>query len=236
MEGDLDGLFRDLFADPPRSPTSSPQRKKNRPNKLTNSTLKAKKRERDRLRQQNKSEELQKLKEYAAMSYEDQQTRYVQLAEERSSRASAAAAQAQESSLVKRKEKALTQKQQKINNLQVDLSDSRKDSEAWSAKARAAQEKLQVERALAVSSKTSIRETNQMLEKREKKVGRTEKIQARLERQLEQRESKLPSFDKQVQELQEVEERVEQRLMTQFTAAVRTEAKSLEKEKMDLTL
>jgi hypothetical protein len=76
------------------------------------------------------------------MSYEEQQTRYVQLAEERSSRASAAAAQAQKSSLVKRKEKALIQKQQKNNNLQVELSDSRKDSEGCSAKARSAQEKL----------------------------------------------------------------------------------------------
>ena len=73
-----------------------------------------------------------------------------------------------------------------------------------------------------------------MLEKRETKFGRTEKIQKRLERQLEQRESKLPSFDKQVQELQEAKERVEQRLMATFTAAVRTEAKSFEIEKTDL--
>jgi hypothetical protein len=197
MEDNLDGLLKDFFPEPPRSPTRSPQRKKNRLNKLTNSTLKARQRERERLGSQNNRSKLQELKECAAMSYEEQQARYVQLAEERSSRASAAAAQAQESSLVKRKEKTLTQKQQKNHSLQVELSDSRKDSQAWSAKARSAQEKLQVERALAVSCKASIRGKNQMLENRETEVGRTEKNQKRLERQLEQRESKLPSFDKQ---------------------------------------
>jgi hypothetical protein len=171
MNDDLNGQFKDLFLNPPRSPTRSPQRKKHRLNKLTNSTLKARKRERDRLRRQNNRSELHELKECAAMSYEEQQTRYVQLAEERSSRASAAAAQAQESSLVKRKERALAQKQQTINNLQVEISDSRKESEAWSAKARSVQENLQVERALAASSKASIREKNQSLEKRENRLA-----------------------------------------------------------------
>ena len=110
MENVLGELLQDLFPEPPRSPTSSPQRKKNRPNKLTNSTLKANKRERDRLRRQNNRSELHELKKCTVMSYEEQQTRYVQLAEERSSMASAVAAQAQVSSLVKRKEKSLTQK------------------------------------------------------------------------------------------------------------------------------
>ena len=109
------------------------------------------------------------------MPYEEQYTRYVQLAEEGSSRASAAAAQAQESSLMKRKEKALTQNSKKNNNLQIEISDSRKDSEAWSAKARSAQEKLQAEWALAVSSKSSIREKKQMLEKRENAIRQAQR-------------------------------------------------------------
>jgi hypothetical protein len=67
MEDVLDGLLEDRFPEPPRSPTSSPQRKKNRLNKLTNSTLKARKRERDRLRRQNNRSELHELKYLTAI-------------------------------------------------------------------------------------------------------------------------------------------------------------------------
>ena len=107
------------------------------------------------MRQQNKSEELQKLKECVVMSHEEQQARYVQLAEERSSRASAAAAQAQESSLVKRKERALTQSSNKsiISRLNY-LIEGRSPRLGLP---RLDQEKLQVERALVASSKASIR-------------------------------------------------------------------------------